>query len=190
LQIDQISEFLEGGSAEPGAWENEYPHFARLFSSHLARNTLADLLEASQASALYQLTDFHWYLVYYVLQPFVEIHNDSAREDPSGRMAVGAYLIGQIDFTFVLDHFFWDLDFLHNENLLNLSPAQRHAHALSGEAWSIAAGLSPHHDELALHVWTGPPHWEPDTGMYPVEGIIAAYPRKSEEEATSPRGEE
>jgi hypothetical protein len=58
----------------------DYPESARCFTPALAEKTLKDLLRASQDSVLYQLTNYHWLLLYEVLKNFTEVFND----DPEG----------------------------------------------------------------------------------------------------------
>jgi hypothetical protein len=175
--IDQVSSVVDESRDEPSTWADIYPDLATFFSPQLARDTLSKLLEASKAPRLYQLTDYHWYLVHVALQLLIDVHNDDLRDEPSRLIRVGQYKIGPIDLDAILDRFFWDLDFEGPNYLLSMSPEERRQGTFSDEAWSIAAHLKPHPDELTLDVWTGDPDWEVDTGTYPECGIIATYPR-------------
>lgn len=177
--IDQVSSAVEDSRDDPGAWAKIYPDLAAFFSPQLAKDTLSKLLETSKAPSLYQLTDYHWYLLHIALQLLIDVHNDDLRDEPSGLIQVGPYKIGKIDMGAILDRFFWDLDFVGADYLLHMSPEERRQRAFSDEAWSIAAHLKPHPDELTLHVWTEDPDWEVDTEAYPECGIIATYPRDS-----------
>ena len=55
---------------------------------------LERLLAASRDPPLYQLTDYHWLMIYWCLQMFCDLHNDEAATEPSRRTKVGPYFIG------------------------------------------------------------------------------------------------
>jgi hypothetical protein len=180
-----LSETLED---EPQAWVDAYPNLAPLFSLKLARDTASKLLEASRAPELYQLTDFHWLLVYVAVNEQIDVHNDYAKDNPSGLAQVGPYRVGQIDKDIVIDRFFWDTDFLAVEGLPPLSGDEREGMGLSAEAWSISMGLPPHPAELELKLFRE--QAEPvstvaagagdedadDEEAYPDSGEIPTYP--------------
>jgi len=62
--IDQVAAAVEDFKDEPSSWAEIYPDLAKFFSPQLAQDALSKLLEASNAPRLYQLTDYHWYLVH------------------------------------------------------------------------------------------------------------------------------
>jgi hypothetical protein len=101
-----------------------------------------------------------------------------AREEETGTCAVAPYEIGQIDFGHIVDHFFWDTDFLAAEHLLDLTTQHRQQVGMSDEAWSLAAGLKPHPDELAIQVWEDEAGWDTEPDEYPSSGTISVYPRE------------
>jgi len=155
---------------------------AKLFSLPLARATVKKLLEASRAPELYQLTDYHWLLVYTAVCQEIDVHNDYARAKPNGLSQVGPYRVGQIDKDMVIDRFFWDLDFLAIEGLSPLFGVERESMGLSAEAWSISMGLPPHPAELELKLFreVGEPvpidDADDDEEAYPESGAIPTYP--------------
>ena len=110
---DDMSVVIEDAKSDPTSWRNTYPYpdLARLFSPELAKDTVSKLLEASRAPDLYQLTDYHWLLVYVALEIQIDVHNDDARENPPGLIQVGPYQIGRIDKDAIVGRFFWDTDF-------------------------------------------------------------------------------
>jgi hypothetical protein len=124
-------------------WPAAEPMLARFFDPRTAARLIEDLLAASRDTRLYQLTDYHWLVVYRCLEAFCDLHNDEAATDPTGRADVGPYSIGSIDFGAIVDRFFWDTDFLIGPELLELSADQRRRQlGFSDEAFSIAAASS------------------------------------------------
>jgi len=173
--LEDLQETL--ADADEGFWPAQYPTAARCFSPALARTTLGQLLTASQAPEVYQLTDYHWLLLYDCLRVYCEIHNDYAREAPTQTLPVGSYRIGRIHFDALIDLFFWDTDFLlEGSTLTGLGPEGRKSMAVADEVFGIAQGLPPHPDELKLTSWD-----EPGWGELGEEGeasgpVIPEYP--------------
>jgi hypothetical protein len=159
--LEDLQETLTDLEAED--WPALYPLAARCFSPDLARTTLAQLLTASRAPALYQLTDYHWLLLYDGLRVYCTVHNDYAGEASTQTLPVGPYQIGPINFDAVVDQYFWDTDFLlDGSTLASLSPEGRKTMDVADEVFGIAQGLPPHPDELKLTLWAEPGWEEPD----------------------------
>jgi hypothetical protein len=150
---------------------------ARFFRRKDAVELVEQLLTASKEPTLYQITDFHWLILYAALKAYCDDHNDMARDSERGVLPVGPYEIGEIDFDYIVDRFFWDLDFLAGEDLLSLSPNQRrHQLGISDETYSIAAGLKPHPDELRIVPWAASGREAADEMTGPTAGRIPVYP--------------
>ena len=126
--LEDLQETLTDLEAED--WPAQYPTVARCFSPDLARTTLAQLLTASRAPELYQLTEYHSLLLYDGLRVYCTIHNDYAQEAPTQTLPVGPYQIGPIDFDAVVDQYFWDTDFLLD------GPYSRGWVQSAGRAWT------------------------------------------------------
>ncbi len=77
--LEDLQETLADLEAED--WPAQYSTAARCFSRELARTTLAQLLPASRAKQLYQLTDYHWLLLHDCLRVYCAIHK---RRRPRG----------------------------------------------------------------------------------------------------------
>jgi hypothetical protein len=62
--------------------------------------------------------------------------------------------------------------------LLDLSPDQRGRQlGFSDEAFSIAAGLTPHPSEVDIRPWLqDDPAWRVEDDRFPAKGVIAVYP--------------
>jgi hypothetical protein len=177
LQKNYIEELIET-ETDPMIqwWLAAEPMLARFFDPRTAARLIEGLLAANCDTRLYQLTDYHWLVVYRCLKVFCDLHNDEAATDPTGRADVGPYSIGSIDFDAIVDRFFWDTDFLIGPELLELSADQRRQQlGVSDEAFSIAAGLKPHPSELEIRPVVDP-DWRGQDDESPAHGIIGAYP--------------
>ncbi len=93
--IEATLDELEDEYTEEDYWKTQYSKAAKVFTMPLARDTLKALLEASKAPGLYQVTDYHWLLLYDALRVQIDILNDMASEQPTGLWRVGPYWIGR-----------------------------------------------------------------------------------------------
>ena len=127
-----------------------YPESAKCFTPALAETTLKGLLRASQDSALYQLTDYHWLLLYEVLDNFTEVFNDEPIYVGGGEL-VTKYGVKNIDFYDFIDCYFWDTDFLiEPDSMINMREKGRQSMAFNQEAYGVIQRWAPHPEELAL----------------------------------------
>jgi len=128
-----------------------YPESAKCFTPALAEITLKDLLRASHESALYQLTDYHWLLLYEVLKNFTEVFNDEPEGVVGGKELVTKYGVKNIDFHDFLDCYFWDTDFLMEPTgVMAIGQAGRQSMGFNQEAYGVIQRWAPHPEELAL----------------------------------------
>ena len=127
-----------------------YPESAKCFTPALAETTLKGLLRASQDSALYQLTDYHWLLLYEVLDNFTEVFNDEPIYVGGGEL-VTKYGVKNIDFYDFIGCYFWDTDFLiEPDSMINMREKGRQSMAFNQEAYGVIQRWAPHPEELAL----------------------------------------
>jgi hypothetical protein len=133
-------------------------------------------VQANEAPGLYQLTDYHWLLLYESLRGFSGLHNDLAR-DAGAPVEVGPYLLGEIDFGALLDLYFWDLGFLlEGELVAAMTPEQRKQMGMNPELFGLSQGLVPHPKELKIEL-VEDEEPEPSEARVPPEGsIIRKYP--------------
>jgi hypothetical protein len=162
--LEDMRDTLAELDAEAGDfWTAQYPNAALCFTAGTAVTVLDQLLAASRDAQLYQLTDYHWLLLYDCLRVYSAVHNDNVEEGPSGALPVGSYQIGPIDFDALVDRYFWDTDFLLDRSTLaGLGPEGRESLGISDEVFGIAQGLPPHPEELKITPWEGPRWDEPD----------------------------
>ena len=141
--------WLEWTDYDQEGFSNSYPESAKCFHPKLAHKTLKLLLRASQAKSLYQLTDFHWLLLYEVLWKFCELFNDEPEEFSP---ALGKkYGFCEIGFHEIIDLFFWDTDFLLSpDDLVDIGKFNRDQLGLSKETFGVVQRMVPHPEELKL----------------------------------------
>jgi hypothetical protein len=151
-------------------WVHVFSRSASCFSLDLARTTIADLRDKLERPELYQLTDYHWLLLYDVLEQGIvplsdwqipEVNRDLASlaspEDGyleirrRGRRKPHV----QIDFGWFIDKFFWDTDFFLSRTVYEqLDPEAKQQLGVKPETFGVIQGMAPHRDELRLEVWT------------------------------------
>ena len=172
---DREGEPTDGERAARGPdYRDEFPRLGRYFSGRQAVALLKALLHASQDDGtLYQLTDYHWLLLYESLRVYSEVENDGARLSGTP-IRCGRYRIGRLDFEEIVDYYFWDTDFLIPE-LAIMPEDARSQMGVSPEAWGLACGLAPHPDELKIEpVPAGDEPRQPDA--WPRGKRLVAYP--------------
>lgn len=113
-ECDSIKGYLEN---DHDLWEGCYPESSRYFSADTCLDILTQLYCAIRDPIVYRPTDYHWLLLYEVLQNYCVIHNDLAPAAPTGWRPVGEFKLREIDFDALVDLYFWDTEFL-------LAPAQ------------------------------------------------------------------
>ena len=125
-----------------------FPELAPFFTRQQLARLIDRLLRASRdTQRCYQLTDYHWLVLYSCLQIFCDLHNEGAT---GAEDQVGPYEIEAIDFSAIVDRFFFDTDFLMGPVLLaagEVAPGQLGA---TRQAWKIAARLRPEAKDLRV----------------------------------------
>lgn len=111
---------------------------------------VAKLSDAHHSPKVFMPTDYHFLILYEILEWFIEIYND----DPSAVGSRGSFAgvrVGQIDLGGVLDTYFWDTDFLFDADALNaLSGTGKEMMGFRDATFGAVNKLAPHDDELAL----------------------------------------
>jgi hypothetical protein len=167
--LEDLQETLADLEAED--WPALYPLAACCFSPDLARTTLAELLTASRAPELYQLTDYHWLLLYDGLRVYCAIHNDYAREAPTQTRSAPSPSTP------------WWTSTPGILTFPSKAPSSPASVQTAGRAWGvadevlgIAQGLPPHADELKLILWVEPGWEQPGEQGEAGESWISRYP--------------
>lgn len=145
--MDDELPYLEDAIEDIEFFQACYPFTSRHFTPTLAVQALRQLQTASEAEEYYQLTDYHWELLYEVLRGYTECFNDC--QDAS--QVSNKYGIKEINFSAMIMKFFWDTDFMEDgEVMLELTVEQKEALGFSKETFGLTQGLAPHPEELAF----------------------------------------
>ena len=120
------------------------PRGARFFTAPQAREQLLALQKIFHDDRLYQLTKYHWLLLYECLDTFAQGFN----EQPVGWLAK-KYGIHHIDFRKLIQLFFWDTSFLE-DHLAKMSRQETRTMLIWPESMGLTAGFKTHPDELAF----------------------------------------
>lgn len=180
IRRDMVRELSkEEGNAE--RWREDYHVLARCFTPLSLVSMLDCLLTASRDSRVYELTDYHWLVIYDCLEEYCDVVNDDASFSPDRMRPVGPYRIGRIDFDHLVEWFLWDIDFLHGDEIVGMGGEWREDSHISPESYSIAAGLAPHPSELEIKPLGQAPNWD-EAEDEPASGVIPLYPPEVKEE--------
>jgi hypothetical protein len=163
------------------AWYLFQPELAPYFTPDVLLEVIDNLIAASKAAHLYDLTDYHWLVIYDALEVFCDLHNEEVRQSTDRRSAVGPYQIGHIDFIHMVNVFFHDTDFLCGDELVEAGADFREQGGFSSEAFSIAAGLAPHPTELELRPCVVDVEWNTSDDFL-ASGEVPLYPAELEED--------
>jgi hypothetical protein len=147
--IDEESGYIENSIGDPEFFKGSYPFSSRHFTPALALQTLERLRTASEAEELYNLTDYHWELLYEVLRGYTDLFND---KEASSELPE-KYGVKEINFSAMIEKFFWDTDFMQDaDSLFGLTSVDKEALGFSKEIFGMAQGLllSPNPEELEL----------------------------------------
>ena len=148
------------------------PRGARFFTASQAKEQLLAIQKINHDDRLYQLTKYHWLLLYECLETFSQGFN----EQPVGWLAK-KYGIQYIDFRALVQLFFWDTSFLQ-DHLAKMSLQESRTMLIWPETIGLTAGFKTHPDELAFIVCNdalarefeaqkAAPTWSLDSHSYP-----------------------
>jgi hypothetical protein len=157
------------------SYRDLFPELVPLFTRRELVRSIDRLRRANRDERRrYELTDYHWLVLYVCLQVYCDLHNDGATGDQ-----VGPYEIEHIDVDAVVERFFFDTDFLMGATLLAAEEAAPGQLSVTRQAWKIAAGLRPEAKDVRLKVVgrsgesTGDPEVVP---RIPACGYVGSYP--------------
>ncbi len=160
---------------------NCFPAAGKVFPPRLAAETLRDLFKCLDRPGIYYLNDYHYLLLYDVLDFLSEVHNDRvsmARNKGERKEAsfVDPFYIENIDFDEIVELYFFDIDFLTSPDVMLNMPSW-FKQTYNPEAFALSQGLLPHPEELALKVdtiedpflykITAPRYFGPKSKIYP-----------------------
>ncbi len=119
------------------------PRAARFFTAPQAKEQLLAIQKVHHDARLYEVTKYHWLLLYECLETFSHGFN----EQPMGWLAKNG--IQHIDFSNLVRLFFWDTAFLC-DHLAKMSFQEHRTMLIWPETMGLSAGFKTHSDELAF----------------------------------------
>jgi hypothetical protein len=148
--IDMLGDLRTNGESDEESLSNFRQQTRALFTSRDLDIELRKLLSAHRSTKFYMPTDYHFLLLYDVLNQWIEQHNESVASEGKP-FEYGELRVGEVDFDFAMDHYFWDEDFLLDPEMLDcLSSDQKGSFGLSAETFGVTHELKPHPKELEL----------------------------------------
>ena len=146
-----IRDHLEQGF-DANRWELQLPHASKIFSPETAMDTAKEMRRCHQdKTGLWALNDYHYCLLYDILEEFCEVRNDEGRELEMPFAVFKDSEIWQVDFELLLETYFPDTDFLIPlDRMAELDDEEKKQFGFRPETFPIAMGLKPHPKELQL----------------------------------------
>lgn len=140
---------------DPGQWKDEFPRASRVFSPEAALATVKELQKYNKdESGLWELNDYHYCLIYEILEDFCTVENESARDFDRPIAIIGETKIWEVDFEAITEIYFPDTDFLMpRDRMEGLGEEEKKQFGYRPETFSIAMGFKPHPDELIVKLW-------------------------------------
>lgn len=134
--------------------KSQYPLSSRLWSTAELHRLMKKLyLAHNDTSTTYHATDYHYLILWELLEVQIDIHNDLAKEairehyDTEERYRFARRKCSIED----IDGIFWDTDFLFDsETMMRMPQAQKDSMGLSPETFGLCIGLKPHPEETLL----------------------------------------
>jgi len=157
-QLNTVKSSMNYSEDRRSVLENLLPFADRVFNYETALKTLKRMLVCHRRPGLYYLNDYHYLLLYDTLQCLCEVHNVRVKEASSinekkRASKVGGYYIEEINFDYLIDIYFYDIDFLINsETMRELGIEERKGLGINDETFGISQGLAPHPEELAVKI--------------------------------------
>jgi hypothetical protein len=169
--IDLIKDLIENNQYDEARAREEMkgfcPAVAKVFPPSLARTTLLNLRGCLDRPELYYLNNYHYLLLYDVMDFYADIHNDIVAESKSKKERkessfVDPFYVETIDMDGIVELYFYDIDFLTDaETMLNIPAWFRKT--FSPETFGLSQGMLPHAEELELKMASSE-----DIGVYKV----------------------
>lgn len=136
-------------------WTSQFPRACKVFSPETAMLTVKELKKGNKDETnLWELNDYHYCLLYDILEEFCAVRNDMGRAIDLPFAVMGDKKIWKVDFEAVLEIYFPDTDFLiPRERMEDLDEEEKNDFGFRPETFPITMGLKPHADELRLKLW-------------------------------------
>jgi len=115
---------------------------------------LQDLAKYNHEAGLWELNDYHYLVIYDTLRYYCDIQNGLLRDTGEPILRIKNYTIYRLDFDKIIELYFWDTDFLIEENLfLKLREEEKRSLGVNKELFGIVTGLKPHSSEMVIKLY-------------------------------------
>ncbi len=148
--------------SKPEDKQEEYsifmPTSCTVFGLEVAIKTLTELLDYLLKPEIYDLTDYHYLLLYESLDMFCCSFNEYLQYETDELerkrlRTLGGHVVERLEFTAIVELYFYDEDFLYlGEDLDSIAPELKKQIGFSDEVFGISHKLAPHPEELELKV--------------------------------------
>lgn len=126
-------------------------HAKRNFTVDTIIPVLQELAKRNRKPGLWELNDYHYLVIYDTLRYYCDIQNDLARDTGEPILRINNYTISELDFDEIIELYFWDTDFLIEEDMfLKLGEKEKQTLGTNKELFGIVTGLKPHSSELTI----------------------------------------
>ena len=158
---------LEGYKEFPEEYNECYPNTSKIFSLEEAKDLVKKLLDAHKnPKETYYLTDYHYLILYEVLEYEKDIFNTTYDDGEVGQIGNLKFKLSTAQkeerrefkrkvksIDYIQECLFWDFDFLlGKEILLGMDNEQKDHFGFSDETFGVIMGLKPHPDEIKLEI--------------------------------------
>lgn len=131
-----------------------FPHASRNLSVNTAIEILKELKKKNEDYYLWELNDYHYCVIYDLLEYFCAVQNDLTKDSKEPILVVDKCKIYELDFNEIVEHYFFDEDFLLDRNLfLNMTEELKDQMGFSKETFGVIMGLKVHPDELKIKLF-------------------------------------
>ncbi len=145
--LDWESDLLKGADGDEGIIKCYSRCIQSAFNIKELQSVIEKLLEAHRSEVLYDLTNYHWFILHDILLSTTTVHNEEMGEHG----AFSDMEVGRIDFYHMTDIYFWDFDFLIPMDWLDNMPMEdKKVMGLDEETFGVVSGLKPHLSEIQL----------------------------------------
>ena len=128
-----------------------WPIAAKCFNKDNALKALMEIRRYQKRKEIYSVSNYHYMLIYDVLEKDCIWLNDHAKEDKKPIVKVGKCEILKIEFGALSDMYFKDTDFLTDERIMmSLKKDHKKQLGYAPETFGIAIGMAPNREDLKI----------------------------------------
>lgn len=108
VALDELTESIQEG--DNAWWKTAFPLSSRFFGPKMAVGMIHLLKRKISERIVYRANNYCWLLLYECLKGYCDVHNYIVRGERQGVVPLGGFLVGPIDFKFLVKIYFHDAD--------------------------------------------------------------------------------